>query len=103
MDYGELSDVDKLREIFEAFNRKRDILHLLDQSISARGVHLFIGEESGYEVLDDCTVVAAPYDVDGERVGVLGIVGPTRMEYERVIPIVDMTARLLSDALNPPQ
>ena len=100
MEYGELSDVDKLRELFEAFNRKRDILHLLDQSLSARGVHLYIGEESGYQVLGDCSVVAAPYTVDGQRVGVLGVIGPTRMEYERIIPIVDMTARLLGDALN---
>jgi heat-inducible transcriptional repressor len=100
MDYGELSDVEKLRELFEAFNRKRDILHLLDQSMTAQGVQLFIGEESGYEMLDDCSVVTAPYTVDGQRVGVLGVVGPTRMNYERVIPIVDMTARLLGDALN---
>lgn len=100
MEYGELSDVEKLRELFEAFNRKRDILHLLDQSLSAPGVNLFIGEESGYEVLDDCSLVTSPYSVDGKRVGVLGVIGPTRMAYERVIPIVDMTARLLGDALN---
>ena len=100
LDYGELSDVDKLRELFEAFNRKRDILHLLDQSLNAHGVHLYIGEESGYHVLDECSVVTAPYAIDGQRVGVLGVIGPTRMEYERVIPIVDMTARLLGDALN---
>ena len=100
MGYGELSDMDKLKHLFEAFSRKRDILHLLDQSLQADGVQIFIGEESGYEVFDDCSVVTAPYDVDGETVGVLGVVGPTRMAYERVIPIVDVTARLLGAALN---
>lgn len=100
MAYAELSSVDKLRELFEAFNTKRDLLHLLDQSLSAPGVQLFIGEESGYTTLDDCSLVAAPYQVDGRRVGVLGVIGPTRMAYERIIPIVDMTARLLGDALN---
>jgi heat-inducible transcriptional repressor len=100
MAYAELSSVDKLREIFEAFNTKRDLLHLLDQSLSATGVQLFIGEESGYTTLDECSVVAAPYTIDGRRVGVLGVIGPTRMAYDRVIPIVDMTAKLLGDALN---
>jgi heat-inducible transcriptional repressor len=100
MSYAELSDVDKLRELFEAFNNKRDLLYLLDQSLTGQGVQLFIGEESGYTTLDDCSLVAAPYQVDGRRVGVLGVIGPTRMAYERVIPIVDMTARLLGDALN---
>lgn len=100
MEYGELSDVEKLRQLFEAFNRKRDILHLLDQSLKASGVQIFIGEESGYEVLDECSVVTSPYQSEGEIVGVLGVIGPTRMAYERVIPIVDLTARLLGAALN---
>ena len=100
MDYAELSDVDKLRELFDAFNSKRDLLYLLDNTLTAQGVQLYIGEESGYTTLDDCSIVAAPYQVDGRRVGVLGVIGPTRMAYERVIPIVDMTARLLGDALN---
>ncbi|MDH3315462.1 MAG: heat-inducible transcriptional repressor HrcA [Gammaproteobacteria bacterium] len=100
MEYGELSDVEKLRQLFEAFNRKRDILHLLDQSLKASGVQIFIGEESGYEVLDECSVVTSPYQSEGEIVGVVGVIGPTRMAYERVIPIVDLTARLLGAALN---
>jgi len=100
MGFSELSNVDRLRRLFEAFNEKRDILHLLDQSLSADGVHIFIGQESGYGVLDDCSVVAAPYTRDQEVVGVLGVIGPTRMAYERVIPIVDVTARLLGSALN---
>ena len=101
MEFAELSDVEKLRRLFEAFNQKRDILHLLDKCAAAEGVQIFIGEESGYKVLDAVSVVTAPYSVGDEVVGVLGVIGPTRMAYERVIPIVDMTARLLSAALNP--
>lgn len=101
MEYGDLSDMDKLRNLFDAFNRKRDVLHLLDKSLSAEGVQIFIGEESGYSIFDDCSVVSAPYEVDGEVLGVLGVIGPTRMAYERVIPIVDLTARLFGAALNP--
>lgn len=101
MEYGELADMDRLRNLFEAFNRKRDILHLLDQSLSTEGVQIFIGEESGYDIFDDLSVVTSTYEADGEVLGVLGVIGPTRMAYERVIPIVDLTARLLGAALNP--
>ncbi|UCE88398.1 MAG: heat-inducible transcriptional repressor HrcA [Pseudomonadota bacterium] len=97
--YQEMADIDKLRQLFEAFNRKRDILHLLDQSIGASGVQIFIGDESGYGVLEDCSVVTAPYKVEDRIVGVLGVIGPTRMAYDRVIPIVDVTAKLLGSAL----
>jgi heat-inducible transcriptional repressor len=100
MNYQELSDIDRLRQLFEAFSQQREILGLLDRSIAADGVQLFIGEESGYEMLDNCSVVTAPYKVDNEVVGVLGVIGPTRMAYERVIPIVDITARLVGAALN---
>jgi heat-inducible transcriptional repressor len=100
MGVAELAEMDKLKRLFEGFNRKRDILHLLEQAIHARGVQIFIGEESGYEVLDRCSVVTSPYEVDGEILGVLGVIGPTRMDYERVIPIVDITAKMLGSALN---
>jgi heat-inducible transcriptional repressor len=100
MDAGELGDMDKLRRLFEAFNEKRDLLHLLDQSLHATGMQIFIGEESGYNALDECSVITAPYGSDEEVLGVLGVIGPTRMAYERVIPVVDITARLLSAALN---
>lgn len=100
MEVAELCDVDRLRRLFEIFSQKRDILHLLDQAVHARGLQLFIGEESGYEVLDACSVVTSPYEVDGEILGVLGVIGPTRMPYERVIPIVDVTAKMLGTALN---
>ena len=100
MEFAELSNVDKLRRLFEAFTARRDILNLLDLSLKAEGVQIFIGQESGYQILDDCSLVTAPYALDNETVGVLGVIGPTRMAYERVIPIVDVTARLLGSALN---
>jgi len=97
---SEPGDVNKIRGLFEAFNEKREILHLLDSCVNARGVQIFIGQESGYQVLDDYSVVTAPYEEGGRIVGVLGVVGPTRMAYDRVIPIVDATAKMLSAALN---
>jgi len=100
MGVAELSSVERLRRLFEAFNEKRDFLHLLDQSLKAEGVQIFIGHESGYQVLDDCSIVTAPYGSEDSVIGVLGVIGPTRMAYERVIPIVDMTAKLLGAALN---
>ena len=100
MEFAELSNVEKLRRLFHAFTSKRDILHLLDQSLGAEGVQIFIGQESGYQILDNCSLVTAPYALDNETVGVLGVIGPTRMAYDRVIPIVDVTARLLGSALN---
>ena len=98
--WWKLTSVEKLRRLFEAFNEKRDFLHLLDHSLKAEGVQIFIGHESGYQILDDCSVVTAPYAQGDSVVGVLGVIGPTRMAYERVIPIVDMTAKLLGAALN---
>lgn len=100
MSYADMGDMGRLRKLFEAFNQKRDILQLLDHSLHAEGVQIFIGEESGYEVLGDCSVVSAPYKVDDRVIGVLGVIGPTRMAYDRVIPIVDMTAKLLGSSLN---
>lgn len=99
----ELADdtgVEGLRRLFDAFTQKQDILHLLDQCLSAEGLQIFIGEESGYAVFDECSLITAPYSFKGKPVGVLGVIGPTRMSYDRVIPIVDVTAKLLSAALN---
>jgi heat-inducible transcriptional repressor len=100
IDIPDLGDIRRLRRLFEAFNTKRDLLHLLDSSIRAGGVKIFIGFESGFEALEDCSVVTAPYSRDGHLVGTLGVVGPTRMPYEHIISIVDITARLLSAALS---
>ncbi len=101
MDFAELSDIETIRRLFEAFSKKRFMLKLLDKSINASGVQIFIGHESGYKILDDCSVVTAPYRVDDDHIGVLGVIGPTRMAYDRVVPIVDITARLLESAMNP--
>jgi heat-inducible transcriptional repressor len=99
MDFDELAQMDSLRSLFNAFTEKQEILHLLDRSLEADGVQIFIGEESGYTTLKDCSVITAPYEVDAEVVGVLGVIGPTRMAYDRIIPIVDITAKLLGSAL----
>ncbi len=96
----DLGDVGKLRRLFETFSTKRDLLHLLDQSVHAESIQVFIGGESGYEVLDECSAVMAPYQVDGRIVGTLGVIGPTRMAYDHVISIVDVTARLLGGVLS---
>ena len=94
------NDMDKLRELFDAFERKRDLVELLDRCSRADGVQIFIGEEAGYEVLGDYSVITAPYAQGTQPVGVLGVIGPTRMAYDRVIPLVDITARLLTAALS---
>lgn len=92
-------DVAVLRRLFDAFAEKRDLLDLLDRCLEAEGVHLFIGRESGYRLLDEYSLVTAPYRINGKVAGVLGVIGPTRMAYQRVIPVVDVTARLLSAAM----
>ena len=89
----------RLRKLFNLFDQKTSLLQLLDISSRAQGVQIFIGGESGLVPLDECSIVTAPYEVDGQIVGTLGVIGPTRMAYERVIPIVDITAKLLSSAL----
>ncbi|MAW32509.1 MAG: heat-inducible transcription repressor HrcA [Alteromonadaceae bacterium] len=94
------NDMDKLRELFDAFERKRDLVELLDRCSRADGIQIFIGEEAGYEVLGDYSVITAPYAQGTQPVGVLGVIGPTRMAYDRVIPLVDITARLLTAALS---
>ncbi|MCX2979094.1 heat-inducible transcriptional repressor HrcA [Candidatus Marimicrobium litorale] len=93
-------EFDRLRGLFESFERKKDLLHLLERCTRANGVQIFIGEEAGYEVFGDFSVVTAPYSDGARTLGVLGVIGPTRMEYNRVIPIVDVTARMLSSALS---
>ncbi len=99
MEFAELASLEQLRKLFDAFTEKREILHLLDQFQHADGVQIFIGEESGYQLLNGCSVVTAPYQVNERMVGVLGVIGPTRMDYQRVIPVVDVTAKILGAAL----
>ncbi len=94
------TNVVSLRKLFEIFERRASLMQLLDNSQRAEGIQIFIGGESGYLPLDECSMVTAPYEADGQVVGTLGVIGPTRMAYERVIPIVDVTAKLLSNALS---
>ncbi len=101
MGFSELSGRDHLKKLFEAFSQKQDVIHLLDQSMKAEGVQIFIGEESGCQAFDHCSLVTSSYSVDDEVVGVLGVIGPTRMAYEKIIPFVDITAKILGAALNP--
>lgn len=93
------TSVDQLRLLFSAFSNKQDILHILDKCLHSEGVQIFIGGESGYELFDNCSLITAPYTIDNKILGVLGVIGPTRMDYERVINAVDVTAKLLSAAL----
>ncbi len=94
------SDLSNLKGLFDLFEKKTALLQLLDASRNAQGVQIFIGAESGLGQLDECSIVTAPYGAEGHIVGTLAVVGPKRMAYERVIPIVDITAKLLSGALS---
>lgn len=100
LDYTQEGNIKRLRALFEAFTQKQEILTLLDHALEADGVQIFIGRESGYDAFGECSIVAASYSVEGEIVGSLGVIGPTRMPYDRVISAVDVTAKLLSAALN---
>jgi heat-inducible transcriptional repressor len=97
---GLTGNMEQLRKLFDLFEQKTSLFQLLDESSRADGVQIFIGGESKLVPIDELTVVTAPYEVDGKVVGTLGVVGPTRMAYERVIPIVDITARLVGSALS---
>ncbi|AWV07229.1 heat-inducible transcriptional repressor HrcA [Marilutibacter maris] len=101
MGVQDLADLDRLRELFEAFARKREILQLLERTIQAPGVRIFIGEETGLAPLEGMSLVTAPYVAAGQVLGVLGVIGPSRMAYDRVIPVVQAAADVLGDALSP--
>ena len=94
------SNMTSLRKLFDMFEQKTGLMQLLDVSSKATGVQIFIGGESQLVPMEEMSVVTAPYEVNGRIVGTLGVIGPTRMAYERVIPIVDITAKLLSNALS---
>ncbi len=93
-------DMPRLRRLFDLFESKTQLLDILEMSEQAEGVKIFIGGESQLVPLDECSIVTAPYEVDGKVMGTVGVIGPTRMAYERVIPIVDVTAKLVSSALS---
>ena len=94
------SNMKSLRQLFDLFEQKSGLINLLDMSTRASGVQIFIGGESHLVPMDDMSIVTSTYHVNGKVVGTLGVVGPTRMAYERVIPIVDITSKLLSNALS---
>lgn len=94
------ASLEQLRLLFDAISEKQEMLNVLDQALEAPGMQIFIGKESGYQAFDDCSIITQSYSVDGQLVGSLGVIGPTRMPYERVISAVDITAKLLSAALN---
>lgn len=100
LDVPDLCQIETLQKLFDAFKTKRDLLDLLDRSMKADGVSVFIGEESGFSALGECSVIASPYETDGKVLGTLGVVGPTRMAYDEVISVVDITAKLLGQALS---
>lgn len=100
LNYSKESNIDRLRALFDVFTQKHEILNLLDHALNAEGIQIFIGRESGFAAFDDCSIVTTSYAVDGQLVGSLGVIGPTRMPYDRVISAVDVTAKLLSAALN---
>jgi len=97
--YNPSSNREQLQHLFEIFDRKREMLGLFDRCVQCEGVKIFIGHEAGFAGFADCSVITAPYSVAGKPVGVLGVIGPSRMNYDHIIPVVDVTARLLSDAL----
>ena len=99
LNFSELEETGKLQQMFQTFNNTRDMLNILDRCIDADGVKVYVGRESGVDGLGNCSLITAPYQADGEVLGVLGVVGPTRMNYKNVIPVVEITAKLLGQAL----
>jgi len=100
LNYSKESNLEQVRALFDAFTQKQDILTLLNHALDAEGIQIFIGKESGHQAFDECSIVTSSYSVDGQIVGSLGVIGPTRMPYDKVISAVDVTAKLLSAALN---
>jgi heat-inducible transcriptional repressor len=94
------SDMNNLRKMFDLFEQKAQLLRLLDVSAQADGVRIFIGGESQVVPFEELSIVSAPYEVDGQVVGTLGVIGPTRMPYDKMIQIVDITSKLVSNALS---
>ena len=96
-------DVSQLQQLLQVFEQKRDMLYLINQCIQADDVQIFIGSESGHDALQQCSIIMSPYRAEGRAIGVLGVIGPTRMAYDRAIATVELTAKILSSALNQPE
>lgn len=99
LDYEELADAEKLKALFQSFEHHSHLLSLFNKTLQSTGVQVFIGQECGDERYQDCSIVTTPYEIEGEMMGVLGVVGPSRMPYDKIVPKVDMTARILSSLL----
>ena len=99
LNYQELASSEKLKALFNAFDEHTHMLNLLDKSMQAQGVQVFVGNECGNEIYQGCSIITTPYEVEGEVLGVLGVVGPSRMNYEKVVPRVDVTAKILGSLL----
>ncbi len=96
----EFAETEQMKSLLDTFHTKQILLDLVSRSIDSEGINIFIGEESGYEALESCSIVTMPYEKEGQRVGVLGVIGPTRMAYDQVVSVVDVTSKLLSVALS---
>ena len=100
MDFSEIDNLEPFRSLFETLHQQEDMIQLMDRCIESPGVQIFIGEDSGHKGLDHWSLVTSAYSINDQAVGVLGVIGPTRMAYERIIPLVDLTAKLVGAALN---
>ena len=100
MDFSEIDNLEPFRSLFETLHQQEDMIQLMDRCIESPGVQIFIGEESGHKGFDHWSLVTSAYSINDQAVGVLGVIGPTRMAYERIIPLVDLTAKLVGAALN---
>jgi heat-inducible transcriptional repressor len=99
-DYPEFTDITRMKEIFKTFENKNNLIKLLDKVTRADGVKVYIGSETNIQTMRDCTLVASPYRKEGSILGSIGVIGPTRMDYAKVIPIVDFTAHLITRLLD---
>ena len=99
-DLPDFTETEQLKGVLDTFHTKRVLLDLVSKSLNGQGISIYIGEESGYQALSACSIIAMPYEREGQRVGVLGVIGPTRMAYEQVVSVVDVTSKILSNALS---
>ena len=99
IDVPELSNISRLRELFQAFEKKEKLLKLLDRSMEQEGIHVIIGSESDVKEMRDMSIITASYRIDERNQGILGVIGPLRMNYSRIIPIVNHTAQAVTDLL----
>jgi heat-inducible transcriptional repressor len=100
LDEPAFADVERMKELFKAFEEKSLLVKILDRSIKVEGTQVLFGSECGLVGIEGCSLITSPYGHPGRFLGILGVIGPMRMDYARVIPVVDYTAKLLTDILN---